>query len=80
MSLDVEVLDIGRRDLILVLFWLEKYGFSVDTIRKQLVRKDSFKISCWEKKIGQIIVIEGKTKEEDTVLLFDAAFHYANYA
>jgi len=42
----VDVLDIGRRDLILELSSLEQHGFSVDTIKKQLIRKDGFKLSC----------------------------------
>ena len=59
---------------------MEEYGFSVDTVRKKLVRKDGFKVSCRERKIPQIIVIEGNIKERDTVLLVDVASHYADYA
>jgi len=73
-------LDIGRRDLILGLSWLEEHGFSVDTVGKQLVRKDGFKVSCQERKIPQIMVMEGNMEEGDTVLLVDAASHYADYA
>ena len=78
-SLDAEVLDIGRRDLILGLSWLEEHGFSVDTVGKQLVRKDGFKISCRKRKISQIMVMERNMEEGDTVLLVDAASHYADY-
>jgi len=53
----MEVLDIRRRDLIFGLSWLEEHRFLVNTIGKQLVRKDSFKVSCWERKIAQIMVI-----------------------
>jgi len=78
--LDAEVLDIGRRDLILGLFWLKEHGFSVDTIGKQLVRKDRFKVSCRKRKISQIMVMEGNMEEGDTVLLVDIASHYTDYA
>ena len=79
-SLDMEVLDIGRRDLILGLSWLEEHRFLVDTIRKQLIRKDGFKVSCRKRKIAQIMVMEGNIEEGDTMLLVDAASHYADYA
>ena len=62
------------------LSWLEEHGFLVDTVGKQLVRKNSFKISCRERKILQIMVMEGNMEEGDTVLLVDAASHYADYA
>ena len=51
----------------------------MDTVRKQLVRKDGFKVSCWEQKIPQIIVMEGDMEEGDTVLLVDAASYYTDY-
>jgi len=59
---------------------LEEHGFSVDTVGKQLVRKDGLKVSCRERKIPQIIVMEGNMEEGDTVLLVDAASHYADNA
>ena len=59
---------------------MEEHGFSVDTIGKQLVRKDGFKVSCRERKIPQIMVMEGNMEEGDTVLLVDAASHYTDYA
>ena len=52
----------------------------MDTFRKQLVRKDGFKVSCQERKIPQIIVMEGNMEEEETVLLVDAASYYTDYA
>ena len=51
----------------------------MDTIGKQLVKKDGFKVSCQKRKIPQIMVIEGNMKEGDTVLLVDAASHYTEY-
>ena len=58
---------------------MKEHGFSVDTVGKQLVRKDIIKVSCWERKIPQIIVIEGNIEEGDTVLLVDTVFYYGNY-
>ena len=52
----------------------------MDTVRKQLVMKDGFKVSCQERKIPQIVVIEKNIEEGDTMLLVDAASHYADYA
>ena len=62
------------------LSWLEEHGFSVDTVGKQLVRKDGFKVNCRERKIPQIMVMEGNMEEGDTVLLVDAASHYTDCA
>ena len=45
-----------------------------------MVRKDGLKVSCRERKFPQIIVMEGNIEEGDTVLLVDAASHYADYA
>ena len=58
---------------------MEEHRFSVDTIRKHLVRKDGFKVSCQERKILQIMVIEENMEEGDTVLLVDTASYYADY-
>ena len=59
---------------------MEEYRFVVDTVRKQLVRKNRFKLSCQERKIPQIIIIERNMEEGDTMLLVDTAFYYTNYA
>ena len=59
---------------------MEEHGFSVDTVGKQLVRKDGFKVSCRERKISQIMVMEANIEEGDTVLLVNTVSHYANYA
>jgi len=59
---------------------LEEYGFLVDIVGKQLVRKDGFKVSCRKRKIPQIIVMEENMEEGYTVLLVDAASHYPDYA
>ena len=58
---------------------MEEHRFLVDTVGKQLVRKDGFKVSCRERKIPQIMVMEGNIEEGDTVLLVDTASHYADY-
>ena len=51
----------------------------MNTVEKQLVRKDGFKVSCRERKISQIIVMEGNMEEGDAVLLVDIASHYTDY-
>ena len=51
----------------------------MDSIVKQLFRKDSFQVSCRERKIPNILVMEENMEEGDTVLLVDVAFHYADY-
>ena len=52
----------------------------MDTIGKQLVRKDGFKVSYWERNIPQIILMEENIEEGDTVLILDTASHYANHS
>jgi len=59
---------------------LEEHRLSVDTVGKQLVRKDGFKVNCQERKIPQIMVMEGTIEEGYTVLLVNVASHCTDYA
>ena len=44
-----------------------------------MVRNDGFKVSCQERIIPQIIVMEENMEEGDTVLLVDVASHCTDY-
>ena len=81
-SMDAEVLFIRWRDMILGLSWLEENGFLVDIGKCRLEGKNGNGISCQERRIPKVYIMEGRSKLEDgdVVLIVDATSQYANHA
>jgi len=83
-TLDAEVLDIGKRDVILGLSWLEEHGFWVDT-QARCLRKDlsGLIIPCSIRWIPSVSVLDldlEPLEDGEILLVIDASERYSRYA
>ena len=68
--IDTEVLEIGTRDVILVLSWLTENGFSVDRQDRCLRNvNSSLVIPCFVWWIPAVLALEEKLLEDSKILL-----------
>ena len=81
---NVEVLDIGQRDMMLGLSWLEENDFHIDTRGRRLYRKDAgtgkevLEVLCREWQIPSVEECSWFEKGE-VVMILDIAEHYKDY-
>ena len=81
-SVDTEVLDIGYREMIIGLSWLQEHDFCIDMGRRLIWRKtNDFQVLCRERKIPRIEIIHKNDHFEPhaTVIIIDIALRYAAY-
>ena len=84
-SLDVEVFDIGQKEVVLELSWLKENGFSVDVSNSHLILSTTV-IPCTVKNLPSIQLIsmdelnELELEEGEILLIFDAKDRYVKYA
>jgi len=83
-TLDAEVLDIGKWDVILELSWLEEHRFWVDT-QARCLRKDRsiLVIPCSIRWIPSVTVLDLDLKpleDGEIILIIDASERYSRYA
>ena len=80
--MDAEVLDIGKRDVILVLSWLTENRFPVDGQDRCLRNVNSGQvIPCSVRWIPEVLIMEEEPLEDGEILLIIAASkRYSRYA
>ena len=80
--MDAEVLDIGKRDVILVLSWLTENGFAVYTQHRCLRNVNTGQvIPCSVGWIPQVLIMEEEPLEDAEILLIiDTSKRYSRYA
>jgi len=81
-TLDAEVLDMGKRDIILALSWLEEHGFWVDT-QGRCLRKDlsGLVIPCSIRRIPSVSVLNldlEPVEDGEILLIIDASERYSH--
>jgi hypothetical protein len=82
-SMDAEVLDIGKKDVILGLSWLTENGFLVDTQDRCLRKVSSgLVVPCSVRMIPSVMTLDMEEPLEDgeIVLIIDASERYSRYA
>ena len=82
-QLHAEVLNIGRRDMILGLSWLEENGFNIDAAGRRIWREeDNYEVKCRERKIPMIEVLKEDEwfDVDEVILILDVASRYKDYA
>ena len=68
-AMDAEVLDIGNRDIILVLSRLTENGFLVDTQDRCLKNVNTGQvIPCFVRQIPELLIMEEEPLEDDEIL------------
>jgi len=82
-TLGAKVLDIGKRDIILGLFWLEEHGFWVDT-QARCLRKDlsGLVITCSIRFIPSVSILDldlEPLEDGKILLIIDASERYSRY-
>ena len=82
-NLDAEVLDMGPREMVLGLSWLQEHDFCIDTVGKKIWReKDGIQIWCRERLIPKIEILKlGEWfNRDETIIILDATSQYTAYA
>ena len=83
--LDVEVFNIGQKEVVLGLSWLKEIGFSVDVPNSRLISFTTV-IPCTVKNLPSIQLIsidelnELELEEGELLLIFDTKDQYVKYA
>ena len=77
-QLNAEVLDIGSRQLVIVLSLLRENGFILDRIKRTLTRSDGYSIQCSE--VPKVTPFDNDLLDEgDLIMVLDVASEYAGY-
>ena len=75
-SFDAEVLDIGQREMIIGLSWLQENDFCIDTAKHRTWRQsDNLNILCRERKIPPVEIISANDHfaTDEMVIIIDIA-------
>src|SRR5258706_8762719 len=84
-GLNAKVFDIGHREVILGLSWLQENGFSVDVLNSHLINSSNgIDIPCTSRKILTITLFsihnDFELEEGEILLIFNARERYSHYA
>ena len=81
-SFDAEVLDIGQREMIIGLSWLQENDFCIDIVKRRIWRQsDNLNIQCRERKIPPVEIMGANDyfAANKPVMIINIATRYAVY-